>query len=352
MASAMLADSTRPVTGGVDTHKDIHVAAVVDHLGAALDTRDFPTTAVGYGQLLGWLESFGTLGRVGIEGTGSYGAGLTRHLNAAGVVVVEVNRPNRQSRRRVGKNDPLDAISAARAALGGLHAGTPKTGDGPVEAIRVLRMARRSAIASRTKTMNQIGAVIDTAPDELRARLRALTPTKLTKTISRTRPGADICDPAIAAAWTLRTLGQRWQFLTRQIRDIDTQLEIAVTTAAPNLIAVHCVGIDTAAALLIAAGDNPHRLHSEASFAALCGTNPLPASSGNTQRHRLNRAGNRDANNALWRIVLARMAHDNRTRDYVTRRTQQGLSKREIMRCLKRYVARELHPIIVADLTT
>ncbi len=336
MAVAIVSDSTRSVTGGVDTHKHVHVAAVVNHLGTEIGTRSFATTTAGYEELLRWLRSQGSLGRVGIEGTGSWGAGLTRHLTRAGVAVVEINRPNRQARRRDGKSDPLDAISAARAALGGLGAGTPKTTNGPVEAIRMLRIARRSAVTSRTRTMNQIRAVTDTAPDQIRSRYRHLTPVKLTKTISATRPGNELTDPAVAATWALRSLGRRWQFLTAQLAELDTQLETLVGSTAPNLLAVHCIGVDTAGALLVAAGDNPGRLTSEASFAALAGVNPLPASSGRTQRHRLNRSGNRDANNALWRIAIARMAHDERTRTYVQRRTTEGLSKREIIRCLKR----------------
>jgi transposase len=351
MAIAIVTDSTRLVTGGVDTHKDTHVAAIVDHLGAEIATKAFPTTAAGYTLLLAWMRTHGTLDRVGIEGTGSWGAGLTRHLNAHSVDVVEINRPNRHTRRRNGKSDTIDALSAARAALAGTHAGTPKTANGPVEAIRMLRLARHSAVTSRTKTMNQIRAVIDTAPDHIRERYRHLTTIKLTNTISRTRPGADLTDPAVTVVWTLRTLGQRWTFLTHQIKELDAHLDSLVATTAPKLITVRCVGTHTAAALLVCAGDNPHRLRTEAAFAALCGTNPLPATSGRTtNRHRLNRAGNRDANNALWRIVMTRMAHDPRTRDYVTRRTTEGLSKREIIRCLKRYVAREIYPILITDL--
>lgn len=352
MAISMLSDSARVVTGGVDTHKDVHVAAVVDRLGAEIATKAFPATNVGYRDLVGWLESHGPIDRVGVEGCGSWGAGLTRYLTVVGVTVVEINRPNRQARRLQGKSDPLDAIAAARATVAGLDAGTPKTGSGPVESIRLLRVARRSAMRSRTATMNQIRAVIDTAPTPVRDRYRSLTPTRLIKTIVKTRPDISRAgDPAIAAAITLKTLGARWQLLTDQINTLDRLLDTLVTTTAPGLIAASCVGPDTAAALLIAAGDNPDRLGSEASFAALCGTNPLPASSGKTVRHRLNRAGNRDANAALWRIVLSRMSHDPRTREYVQRRTAEGLSKREIIRCLKRYVARELYPILLADLT-
>ena len=348
MADAMLADTSRPVTGGVDTHKDTHVAAVVDHLGTELGIRSFPTTVGGYSELLEWMRAMGPLERVGVEGTGSWGAGLCRYLLGAGVETVEINRTNRQTRRRNGKSDPLDALAAARSALARLDTGTPKTASGPVEAIRLLRIARRSAVTTRTKTMNQIRSLIDTAPTQIRDRYRNLTPVRLINAITATRPGPNLTDPAVAGTWSLRTLGRHWKFLTNQINELDHQLADLVTTTAPNLVAIHCVGINTAAALLICAGDNPDRLGNEAAFAALCGTNPLPASSGRTTRHRLNRSGNR----ALWRIVLARMAHDPRTRTYVQRRTTEGLSKPEIIRCLKRYVAREIYPTLIADLHT
>lgn len=344
MADAMFADSTRLVTGGVDTHKDIHVAALVDHLGVVVDVGSFPTTRHGLQALGDWLCASGQLARVGIEGTGSWGAGLARHLNSRGIEVTEINRADRQSRRRQGKNDEYDAIAAARTALGGLGAGTPKTGAGPVEAIRVLTLTRRSAVAGRTKAINQIRAILDTAPTPLRDSYRDLTTTKIIASACAARPDPGRAnDPTTAAKLALSCLAKRWRFLNQQINDLDTLLTQLVQTTAPQLVALHCVGTHTAAALLIAAGDNPDRLNSEAAFAAICGVNPIPASSGRTHRHRLNRAGNRDANNALWRIVITRIAHDQRTRDYVNRRTTEGLTKREIIRCLKRYVAREIY---------
>lgn len=353
MAVPMLSDSTRSVTGGVDTHKHIHVAAVVDHLGAEIGTKPFATTTIGYEELLDWMRNCGELARVGVEGPGSWGAGLSRYLAGRGVKVVEINRPNRQDRRRTGKSDAIDATAAARAALAGLDAGIPKAGDGPIESIRMVRLARRSAVTTRTRTMNQIRAVIDTAPDHVRDRYRHLTPMALIKAISATRPGPDIGDPAVAATSTLRTLGRRWRFMNDQTAELDTQLETLVRSTAPNLLAIHCVGVETAATLLVTAGDNPGRLTSEAAFAAVCGVNPRPAGSGKTNgRHRLNRAGDRNANNALWRIVMARMSHDERTRTYVQRRTTEGLSKREIIRCLKRYVAREIYPTLIGDLAS
>jgi transposase len=346
-------ESLPPVTGGIDTHKETHVAAVIDSLGAEIATKAFPTTANGYRSLAQWLGSHGRLDRVGVEGCGSWGAGISRHLTEAGHTVVEINRPNRQKRRSQGKSDPLDALSAARAALGGLDAGEPKSGTGPVESIRMFRNTRTSAIRARTATMNQIRSVLDTAPTQLREQHRHLSTVRLIKAITKTRHHpAQAAEPTTAATITLKTLGARWRFLTDQITTLDDLLERLVADTAPNLIALPCIGTNTAAALLIAAGDNPNRLRSESSFAALCGTNPLPASSGKTVRYRLNRAGDRDANNALWRIVMTRMAHDERTRNYVKRRTSQGLSKREIIRCLKRYVAREIYPVLTSDLTT
>lgn len=345
----MIAASPRPVTGGVDTHKDVHVAAVVDHLGAELDCQSFPNIDAGYVELAGWLRSHGQVQRVGIEGTSSYGAGLSRRLRDAGLEVVEVNRPSRTVRRSNGKSDPIDAVEAARAALSGRHAGEPKTGDGPIEAIRILRTLRRSAIGARTAAMNQIHSLLDTAPTSIHDRLAAKTITALiTELATQACPDA-IDDPTDATTWALPALARRVQHLDDEIRALDAHLDVLVATAAPQLLDVFGVGTQTAAALLVAAGDNPSRLRSEAGFAALCGVNPLPASSGRTTRHRLNRGGNRDANNALWRIAMVRMSHDPTTRAYVERRTQDGLSKREILRCLKRYIARQLYPIIMAS---
>lgn len=341
-----LTDPTAAVTGGVDTHKHLHVAAVVDHLGRILGTKEFPTTAAGHRALLRWLRRHGDVVRVGVEGTGAYGAGLARFLTSAGVEVVEVDRPNRQLRRRRGKSDPVDAEAAARAALNGEASGTPKSRSGNVEAIRALRVARRSAIKAKTQAANQLHALVATAPDELRQRLRGLTLPQLVATAARFRAGQE---PAVAGTKTaMVSIAKRWQHLDQEIHALDSELRQRVTDVAPALVTRHGVGIDTAGALLVAAGDNPHRLRSERSFAALCGVTPIDASSGQQQRHRLNRGGDRSANQALWRIALVRMSNDPRTRDYVTRRTTQGRSKKEIIRCLKRYIARELYPDLLA----
>ena len=303
---SMMADSSRPVTGGVDTHKGIHVAAVVDRLGAVLGTAAFDNSTPGYGLLRCWFDQFGPVERVGVEGTGSYGAGLARFLTANHVEVVEINRPDRHARHAEGKSDPLDAIAAARGAVAGRHAGTPKTGDGIVESIRMLRACRRTAMRARTGCANQIHSLVDTAPAQLRDTWRANTIAELIEIAERSAPGEDLASPAAATRWSLRCLTRRWTYLDDELGELDRHLGRLVPGAAPELIKLQGLGTDTAGALLVAAGDNPGRLHSEASFAALCGVNPLPASSGKTNRHRLNRGGNREANQALWRMGLPR----------------------------------------------
>ena len=337
-----MADLAASVTGGVDTHKDLHVAAALDGVGRLLGTESFPTTAAGYRALLGWLRSFGTVTAVGVEGTGSWGAGLARYLAGQDVKILEVNRPNRQQRRRRGKSDPADAEAAARSVLAEQAIGTPKATNGVIEAVRLLRLARRSAVKARTQAANQIHSVIDTAPEELRAQLIALPTTARIARCSRLRP-ADVATPLGAAKLALVSLARRWSALDSEIDTLGTELGRLVAIAAPSLVAVKGVGTEVAGALLSAAGDNPERLLSEASFAALCGASPIDASSGRNQRHRLNRGGDRQANCALFTVVLNRLTWDDRTRAYMARRTAEGKSKREVIRCLKRYVARELY---------
>jgi transposase len=339
-----IVEERHSVTGGVDTHSEVHVAAALDSVGGLLGTREFPVTAAGYAGLLGWLGKFGDVALVGVEGTGSYGAGLARYLAARGVRVVEVDRADRQDRHRNGKSDPLDAVSAARAALSGRASGQPKGRDGAVEAIRSLMVAKRSARRERAQAVNQARALILTGPDELRARLDGKGTAALAAAAAalRPRPGSGGYPLRVA----LRELGRRVRFLDAQIARLDELIVPLVTARAPGLLALHGVGPDTAALLLTAAGDHPGRLRSEAAWAHLCGVAPIPASSGKTRRHRLNRGGNRDANHALWRIVITRMSSHPETRAYVQRRTAEGLSKKDVIRCLKRYVAREVYPCL------
>jgi transposase len=340
-----MATLARAVTGGVDTHLDVHVAAALDEQGRLLGTDSFATTAAGYRQLRLWLEGFGPIALVGVEGTGSYGAGLTRHLHAEDIAVVEVDRPNRQRRRRKGKSDPEDAISAARAAQSGDASGLAKTRDGDVEAMRVLRVARNSARSSRTKALNQMRSIISTAPEVIRDELRHLNVFHLLERASSYRPGSKR-DVVSLTKFTLRMLARRALELQEEIDQIDAILAPMVKQLAPELVAQLGVGTEVASALLVAAGDNPGRLRNEAAFAHLCGTSPIDASSGKQERHRLNRSGDRQANAALWHIVITRMVYDPKTIEYVARRTKEGKTKKEAMRCLKRYVAREVYGLL------
>ncbi len=335
---------------GVDTHLDFHVVAVVlDRLGRRLGESKVPTTLKGYRNLLCWAEGFGPVRCAGVEGTGSYGAGLARHLRAAGIAVVEVERPKRRHLRRSrGKSDPKDAEAAARAVLAGEAAGVPKSGDGKVEMIRTLRSARRSAVKARVQAANLLKAILLTAPEELRQRLRG-TPTKeLAAVAARFRPGGDPEDVEAATRFALRSVARRHQALSEEIAELDAQLERLVAQAAPGLVRLPGVGTHHAATLLVLAGDNPQRLRSEASFASLCGVSPIEASSGKVVRHRLNRGGNRDANRALHMVCVVRMGSDRRTKAYVARRLVEGKSKWEIMRCLKRYIAREVYRVLLS----
>lgn len=345
-----MTDQRLEVTGGIDTHGETHHAAVIDRLGRHLADREFRATGAGYHQLLAWLVSFGTVVQVGVEGTGAYGAELARTLCRAGLTVVEVDRPDRKTRRMKGKSDPIDAYAAAEAVASGRASGTPKTRDGIVEAVRSLRVVRRSAVKSRTQAVNQARQLLVTAPEALRAQLRGLSAAELASACSRLRPGGDLADPVHAVKAALRRLGRRILALTQESDELETELKTLTAQAAPALLALQGVGADVAGQLLATAGDNPDRLHSEAAFAHLCGAAPIPASSGRRDRHRLNRGGDRAANHALHTIVLCRMRWDERTRAYVERRTREGLAKKDIMRCLKRHVAREVYRVLIQSL--
>jgi transposase len=338
------------VVVGVDTHRDAHTACVISVLGTWLGVASFAATASGYEELIAWAEGFGAIFMVGVEGTGAHGAGLTRDLVARGLAVVEINRADRPKRRRRGKSDALDAEQAARFALAGEHAGQPKHRDGAVEAIRSLRVARSGAIKQRTAAYNQLHALVDTADERLRGRLRGLGLISLVRTCAAFRPDPTSgADPVSACKLALRSVARRCLALTEEIASLDRALRPLVAAAAPSMLGLTGVGTDHAAQFLITAGDNPHRLVSEASFAALCGASPVPAASGLTHRHRLSRGGDRQANRALYLIAVCRLRCCPRTRAYAAKRTAQGLSKKDILRCLKRFIAREIYHALHAD---
>ena len=339
----VIVDSARLVVGGVDTHRDVNVAAVVDMNGGLLGIESFPTTADGHRCLESWMSGFGAIERVGIEGTGAYGAGLARHFGVAGVIVIEVDRPDRQKRRMHGKSDRLDAVDAARGALSGRCQGRAKSGDGHAEALRALLIAKRSARSTRIRTIVQLRHLMFTAPDELRARLGRLSAAQLVNEAAKLRPrgGGDVALHGVKT--TAVILARRVHALDGELAVLDEQIGLLVAAAAPALLRVDGVGADTAAVLYVTAGDNPERITSEAKWAMLCGIAPIPATTGLIdKRFRLNNAGDRHANNAIWRIVITRLGqHEPRTVAYMQRRLAEGKSKRYIIRCLKRYVARE-----------
>jgi transposase len=338
------------VIGGVDTHGRTHHAAALDGAGRLLGDREFPATLAGYRALQVWLTGFGTLMAVGVEGTGTYGAGLARHLSGVGVRVIEVDRPDRRTRRAQGKSDPIDAVAAARAVQAGTATGVPKTRTGPVEALRALKVARRGAVKAKVAALNQIHGLLAAAPEPLRASLRGLTATELVARAAgfRIDPGR-LHDPVMATKAALNAVARRVLALREEIALADARITPAVTELAPSTMGLPGVGPQVATQLLITAGDNPERLRNEAALAHLCGAAPLPASSGRTDRHRLNRGGDRHANNALHTVVLSRMKYHQPTRDYVQRRTKDGLSKKDIIRCLKRYIVREIHAALIKN---
>jgi transposase len=338
-----IVDPARAVTGGVDTHLDLNVAAALDPIGGLLGVAEFATTTSGHKDLLAWLENFGKVARVGVEGTSSYGAGLARYLRVAGVEVVEVDRPNRQARRRTGKSDPADAVEAARAALSGRAQGAGKTKDGNVEAIRALVVAKRSARSTKIKTLNQIRNLVVTAPEDLREQLKEVSRQDLAAKAAALRPRSSTDPVGFATRTAICMLGRRVLALDAEKDELDDMLCRLVEKTAPALLGLLGVGVDTAATLLVTAGDNAERLRSEAAGAHLCGVAPIAASSGKVVRLRLDRGGDRQANAALYIIVITRMSADKPTRAYVEQRLAEGRTKPEIIRMLKRYVAREVY---------
>lgn len=341
----------RPTEGqiviGVDTHKEIHVAAAVDWRGALVGEKCFATTRQGYRQLESWGRSLGEVLRVGIECSGSYGSGLARHLLKNGFTVLEVTFPDKAVRRKRGKDDFIDAEMAAEAALTGARTVTPKSRDGMVEALRLLQKTRSTAVSARRVALQMIKAHIVSAPEELRDQLRGMTRMQLIRHLAATRPDStDFKTPVGAAKISLKRLAKRYVDLDDEVSELDDMIKEILEDAAPLLVKCSCVGPQSAAQLMVTVGDNPERLKSEASFAMLCGVAPIPVSSGMTYRHRLNRGGDRAANSAIHIIAIGRLRTDARTQDYVARKMSEGHTKMEAIRCLKRYIAREIYYVI------
>lgn len=339
------------VIGGVDCHADTHEAAVLTSNGRLLATAQFAATPLGYQLLLRWMAGLGNVTRVGVEGSGSYGAGLTRHLHAAGITVVEVNRPHAHTRARRGKTDAIDAEAAARKVLAGECATVPKDTTGIVEAIRQLHLARASAVHARAAALNQLNDILVTAPAEVRHALTVKTlPAKARQCAKWRRDPSRLAEPTHAARAALRSIARRIHALDEEIAALDVDLSTLVKRAAPKTLQLLGVGPVHAAQMIITAGQNIERLHSETAFAHMCAADPIPASSGKTERHRLNPGGDRQANRTLYMITIVRLRFCQRSRAYAARRTAEGRSKKEIIRCLKRYIAREIYHTLSADL--
>jgi len=336
------------VVVGVDTHKDEHLAVALDGLGGRLAELAIAANPDGYAQLLGWADHLGAVAMFGVEGTGSYGSGLARFLRRHGHKIIEVSRPPRKGERRLaGKSDAVDAEHAAREVLAGKATAVPKLADGIVEAIRLVKIARDSAVNAHSQAMITLKATLVTAGDELRCQLEPLSNFKLMTACAELDDGGDIADPSVAMRQVLASLARRWLELHEEIKVHSRHLKKLTKTAAPELVAAFGIGPDIAAEMLVTAGDNSDRIRSDAALAKLCGACPIPAGSGKTNgRHRLNRGGNRQANAALYRAIIVRMRWHPATIAYVERRTTEGLSKREIIRCLKRYLAREVYSLL------
>ena len=338
----------RKVIVGVDTHKHLHVAVAIDHNGARLAEHSASADTAGYAQLETWANSLGAVEVFGIEGTGSYGVGLASFLRRRGHRIIEVNRGDRRSRRQNGKSDTLDAEAAARSILSGSATSIPKNADGLSEMIRQVKVALDTARKARSSAIIALKAMIVNAPAELRESLEGLGDKALLERCAGFR--IRTMDSTTASAkHTLRSLARRWLLLDQEIKEHDVALDQMTEQASPTLRDGFGIGPDTAAEILVVLGDNPDRIRSEAAFAKLCGTCPIPASSGMTNKHRLYRGGHRQANSALYRAVIVRMRFHQPTIDYVARRTQEGLTKKDIIRCLKRYLAREVYQRVMID---
>jgi transposase len=345
--------ATRLLTGGVDTHQLIHHAGILDEHRQPIADREFPATEAGYRELLDWMAGFGLITRVGVESTGCYGAGLTRFLLAAGIEVLEVQRPEKTTRARQGKSDVIDAYSAAHQAATDIARGLPKVKTGIVESIRVLKVTRDGAVKDRTRAYSQLRDLVTTAPPAIHDELIGLTGHQRASRAASYRPApARISDPVQAAKKSLRTLARRIQALDTEIREADRDLARLTATAVPSLLTMPQIGPQTAAQMLITAGQNIDRMRTEATFAKLCGVAPLPASSGKTgTRHRLNRGGDRHANSALYMVAVGRLKNHPDTQAYLQRRQAEGKTKNEIIRCLKRHIARSIYRALQHDLT-
>ena len=334
------------IIAGVDTHTGIHTLALLDMNGRVLSTNIFGADPDGYGHLIAMLGDPARCAGIGVEGTNSFGAALARRLQAAGFPVYEVLRPKRGVRRKDGKSDPIDAIAAARSVLAGDGTSLPKSSDGWVEALRHLNAERSQPVTAMTTPANSTGGLPAAAPEPIREKYRGLrTETRMNR-LASCRPSGGLVAHSVLTA--LKGAAKAWRALKEQADPLEERMRSILDTNARPLLDIYRAGTITAATIAIVAGDNPERNRDEAAFAKLCGACPIPASSGKTNRHRLNRGGNRQGNMALHRIAIVRLGYHQPTRDYVAKKTREGKSKLEIIRCLKRHIAREAYKALIA----
>jgi transposase len=339
---SMLAELVEVVIG-VDTHSQTHTAAVVEaRNGAVLARATVPADPDGYDELVALAEQHPRPRAWAMEGTGGYGAGLARHLADADELIVELDRPKRPVRRAGAKSDPIDAERAARDALARTRLAQPKAG-AERAALQMRLTARRAAVEAATAAQRQLQALVITAPEPVRRRFRGQTTRVMITTAAALRPGTSSGDIEVTTALTvLRDLARRIRFLEAEALAHKQAIRTIVRSWRPDLLQLTGVG-PIVAATVLTAWSHPGRCRDDAAFAMLAGVAPIPASSGKTVRYRLNRSGDRQLNRALHTVVLSRLQRDERTRAYVDRRRTEGKTDREIKRCLKRYIARELY---------
>lgn len=320
---------------GIDTHKDTHELALLDSVGRVIGTWQFATGVAGYADLERAIGDPSV--PVGIEGAASYGAGIAAHLQACGYEVFEMIRPKKSQRRR-GKSDPIDAIAAAKNLAAG--EGLPlKANDGVVEDVRCLMLAREQAVRQAHAILNCIDSLVVTAPEPVRAALRNLPGEERARKLAKSRP-------ADSRGRAFKRLAKRWVAAKADADELEAEIGELVKEAYPALIGARGVAAISAARIIVAAGSNPERMGSEAAFSMLCGTSPIPASSGKKDRHRLNRGGDRQANRGIHEIACSRMTFDERTQGFIARKIKEGKTKREAIRCLCRYIAREVYKLL------
>lgn len=334
------------VYAGIDTHKENHALCLVDQFGRKISGEIYPANKEGYAMIAKAIGEPKNCGGVGIEGTMSYGSGIYKYLQSKGYKVFEILGPKVDRHKcGVGKSDLIDAERAAQMALKGQNIYSPKSADGWVEALRALHITRNTYVKITTSITNIVKSLLVTAPNDIRDEFASIKNVKnMMASLSEKREVEDVVEQALFSA--LQSLALTWIDANKKADELEEEMRVILEEHAPALLVIEGCGTLTSAQLAITAGDNPRRMKNKNAFAALCGVSPVPASTGDNgrpKRYRLNRGGDRHANCALYRIVKSRLAYDEQTKAYVEKRKSEGKTKKEIIRCLKRYVANEVY---------